>query len=225
MSTTFVLGTIQVLLNLLERYGLKVTLRAADELREFQAEAQDRSKGAALDTGQAKRLKKIIIDLEKTYRAEAKGIHTFFIAERRYSTESLTRNPESLLPPGVFAQIPELAKYDIGESGLCLAFDRPTAAAFHILRATEAILREYYCRIVKRGRIPSMLWRPILKDLESKKKRPTKATLQGLDYIRYSFRNPTAHPEARYDIEEAQAVFGLCLDSISKMVKDKLWQK
>jgi len=38
-----------------------------------------------------------------------------------------------------------------------------------------------------------------------------------LDHIRRSFRNPTQHPDKIYDIQEAQDLFGLCVDAVNRM--------
>jgi hypothetical protein len=40
-----------------------------------------------------------------------------------------------------------------------------------------------------------------------------------LDNIRVSFRNPTQHPEAIYDIHEVQDLWSICVDVINRMVK------
>jgi len=41
--------------------------------------------------------------------------------------------------------------------------------------------------------------------------------LKRLEYIKDSFRNPTSHPEATYNIEGAQDLLGLCIDVINSM--------
>lgn len=54
---------------------------------------------------------------------------------------------------------------------------------------------------------------------------PQKELLDNLDNIRVSFRNPTQHPEKRYDIDEAQDLFNLCIEVVNRMAKDLLKRK
>jgi len=48
-------------------------------------------------------------------------------------------------------------------------------------------------------------------------RRPDPLILDHLDHIRRSFRNPTQHPDKIYDIQEAQDLFGLCVDAVNRM--------
>jgi hypothetical protein len=41
-----------------------------------------------------------------------------------------------------------------------------------------------------------------------------------LDHIRVSFRNPTAHPEKIFEIDEAQDLLSICIDAANRMIKD-----
>jgi hypothetical protein len=43
--------------------------------------------------------------------------------------------------------------------------------------------------------------------------------LNNLDDVRMHFRNPTQHPEKTYDIEEAQDLWGRCVDATNRMSK------
>lgn len=218
-------GAIEGFLSALEEYEMSVTLRAADDLREFFNIIKEREIGARFTKDEAKELGEIIMSLQKTFWAESAGIHCFFTTDKKISIDKLTSYYETLFPKGIFGELSEIAKYDVKEAGMCIAFGRSTAAAFHILRATEDILRMLYCCCVKRGRVKVLAWGNITKDLEKKRKKPSNAIMKNLDYIRSNFRNPTIHPEVRHDIEEAQSLFILCIDVISKMIKDPLWKQ
>jgi len=143
----------------------------------------------------------------------------FIVTDKRIDVEKLLDEVAGLFAPGTFAKLPEIAQYDFAESGKCIAFERPTAAAFHCLRATEAVLRYYYCSLVKQRR-PELMWGPMVDSLRRSRKNPPAVLLSNLDNIRHSFRNPTAHPEARYDISEVQDLFNLCVEVVNRMVKD-----
>ena len=115
------------------------------------------------------------------------------------------------------------SQYDLTEATKCIAFERPTAAAFHILRATENVLREFYKTNIRTSRVKDLMWGSMIKDMQeghpTKKKNIPNADvlLNQLDYIRKQFRNPTQHPDKVYDIEEAQELWNLCGDVISRM--------
>ena len=208
----YIKSGIDVYITSLDSLGLKVTVRAAGDLKDFRASIEDCEPEATLTEKQAKVLRDTIMSLEKTFTAEAKGIHCFFTTDKQLPMSKLTEEQEKLLPTGVFAELPELAKYDVREAALCVAFERNTAAAYHILRATEDVLRTLYCRAVKRNRIKDLSWWGIVNDFPKRHKKPKGALLKSLDYIRENFRNPTAHPEARYNSDEAQALyFGVSL--------------
>lgn len=157
--------------------------------------------------------------LEHTFAAEAGGRSAFVVTEKRIDVEKLLSDVSGLLIPAVFDSMPEIAKYDFTEAGKCIAFDRPTAAAFHLLRATESVLREFYCSIVKQNRVRVLLWKPMVEHLKKRRKKPPEELLNHLDHIRNSFRNPTQHPEKIYDIQEVQDLFSLCIDVVNRMVK------
>ena len=49
---------------------------------------------------------------------------------------------------------------------------------------------------------------------------PNPITLNHLDNIRDSFRNPTLHPNKRYDIQEVQDLLGVSVDVVNRMIKE-----
>lgn len=88
-----------------------------------------------------------------------------------------------------------------------------------MLRATEGTLKWYYTQIVRSRRIDNQMWGNIVADL--RKKNLTKkhtALNNNLDNIRESYRNPTNHPEATYDIHEVQDLWSLCIEVTNRMV-------
>ncbi len=48
---------------------------------------------------------------------------------------------------------------------------------------------------------------------------PDKHLINQLKHIKDSFRNPTQHPEKLYSVDEAQDLFGICIDVINKMAE------
>lgn len=210
---------IKSFLSNLEKLELKVTSRASWKLRDFLKETTGLNV-EELDSKQATNLSNIMSDIRMTLDAEIAGIYAFITTPKRIDSQKLLENMELLFSPGVFDQFPDIAKYDFNESGKCIAFERPTAAAFHILRATEANLRHYYKQMIKRERVKSEMWGPIVEDLKKRNKTKVNSTLNNhLDNIRLSFRNPTQHPDKIYDINEVQDLLSVCIDVNNRMFK------
>jgi len=204
----------------LNNLNLQVTIRATSELSEFQKVQSRRQQTDRLSTDDASRLRDLIREIRKTLEAEIKGFEAYIVTPKRLDTRKLLQDVSSLLAPGVFGKIPELARFDLAEAGMCIAFERPTAAAFHLLRGTECVLRDFYCVLVKQNR-SEQLWGPIVADLKKRKKAKQHSDLlDHLDHIRKAFRNPTQHPDKVYDIQEVQDLLGLCVDAINRMGKE-----
>jgi len=211
------LETIDTFFSYLNEFNLPVTRRAAYELEEFRNELAESDADHTLTKDESTGLVQIIADLEKTLFAESGGNLAFIVTDKRIDANKLLFDMRSLMSPGTFDLLPGIAQHDFVEAGLCIAFGRSTAAAFHLLRGTEAVLRHFYCSIVKRGRVQPLHWGPMVKQLGSRNKPPPMPLLDNLDNIRNSFRNPTQHPEKIYDIEEVQDLFGLCIDVVNRM--------
>ena len=203
----------------LKNLELKVTYLASRKLRELYKQLEE-SEVKMLDASQAADLSIIMTNIRMTLDAEISGIYAFITTPKRLDSEKILEDMPSLFSPGVFDLFPDIAKYDFNESGKCIAFERPTAAAFHILRATEANLRHYYKQMIKQNRIKSEMWGPIVQDLRKRNKTKVHTALNNhLDSIRLSFRNPTQHPEAIYDIHEVQDSPSICIDANNRMFK------
>lgn len=215
-----VLVNIDAMFRRLGELDLRVTINAAAGVEKLRNELAEVPDGTKLTKEQSDKLRKLIFELRKTMEAELKLISAYTISPKRLDIEKLTDDAGSLFAPGVFLSLTDVAKYDLGEAGRCIAFERPTAAAFHLMRATEEVLRGYYCFYVRRDRMKTMLWYPMVQALQKHRRAKANDVLhRQLDNIRMSFRNPTQHPDKVYDIQEAQDLFGLCVDVINRMRK------
>lgn len=214
-----IISNIEKILKKLEQLSLPVSKRAVPtrELVRFKEQLIQKPEGATLDAEEASDLNRIITELRIVIEAETSGSFAFIVTEKRIDVQKLLSDVKSLMPVGVFEQQTDEIKYDLEQSGKCLAFELPTASAFHIIRATEGALRFYYCSIVRQNRVEPMLWGPMTTGLRSRRVPPPETILALLDHIRKSFRNPTQHPEMIYGMDEAQNLFGLCIDAISRM--------
>ncbi|TDL44060.1 hypothetical protein [Microbacterium oleivorans] len=225
-----VTGNIRGLLRRLEAYEFHVTRRVArqiedlsskweTELAEHQGD-EEWSRSRVLSAEEAGVLTDRAKIVRETVLAEAAGKTAFIATDKRYTVQKLLEDVGSLFGEGIFAGLSDIAKFDFVEGGKALAYELPTAAAFHILRGTEASLRDFYLRVVKRDRIKEpRMWGPIVKDLRGKRKAPPTLLLDNLDSLRANFRNPTQHPEKVYDLDEAQDLLALAIDSINRMAR------
>src|SRR5258708_11784859 len=122
------------------------------------------------------------------------SLSTYFVSRKLgYETPLLIEEAENLLPESIREAIPE-AIPDLQQAGKCIAFDIPTAAGFHIIRATEGVIRLYYRHVVGTLPKPKMRnWGAYNKVLEQ---RGADKRITGfLDHIREYHRNPVLHPE------------------------------
>jgi hypothetical protein len=120
------------------------------------------------------------------------------------------------LPATVLKVVPEEALKELDEAGRCLLFDNATAVGFHLFRATETVIREYYRMIV--GSVPAKKSRNWGSYIHGLKVKNASAKVVGyLDHIREQYRNPVLHPEVTLTSEEAQILFGVCISAVSMM--------
>lgn len=209
---------VRVFTDYLRQFEFPVTQRAAYELHQLGDEMAELPRDATFTAETARKLNDAIKILERTLFAEAHGKHAFIVTEKRIDVQKLLYDVPSLMGPGTFIALPDIAKRDLMEAGRCIAFERSTAAAFHLLRGTESMLRRFYRSIVKRNRV-QLMWGPMVEHLRQRKRKPPpKPLLDHLDNIRLSFRNPTQHPDKEYDIQEVQNLLPLCVDVLDQMV-------
>jgi hypothetical protein len=216
----FILWNLDQFFERLEELNLQVTKRVAYDLFRLRQELAELPADATLTVELASKLGYEVGSMRKTLEAELAGMEAFVISPKRIDVEKLLKDPGSLLAPDAFAALTENERLDISEAARCIAFERPTAAAFHLMRATEGVLRDFYSHFVKKNRCSPLLWYPMVAGLQKHRKaKKHEVILRNLDNIRLSFRNPTQHPDKTYDIHEAQDLWGLCVDAINRMTK------
>jgi len=215
-----IIYNIERLMENLAAANLRVSQQAVTTsgLRGLLDELKEKADSATLSNEDAKRLNDNIEEVYRVITAEAMQSYVYLVTDKRLTVDKILDSVESLFHPDCFSKLSDIAQYDFRQAGRCIAFELPTAAAFHLLRGTEAVLRDYYEEIVQRSRIKSRLWGPLIDHLRLKRGHDI-ALLANLDNIRLSYRNPTQHPEKIYDIHEVQDLFGLCVDVVNRMAK------
>jgi hypothetical protein len=215
------ISRIRTFLTQLDNLNLTVTKKIAIELNDILLEAKNKAEGDKVDNATALKVKAIIVKLDPTLDAELQLKKAYILTPKRYSLDNLLATPENLFAKNVFTQLTPFARLDLNEGLKCIAFNRPTAAAFHILRATEEMIKQLYLTIIKQKRIKHPTWFPMTEALRNKKQGPLKGELLGhLNMIRENFRNPTSHPEKVYDMDEAQDLLNNCITAINNLVKE-----
>ncbi len=225
-ESAWILDNIKRALDALDELGLPVTKRASTELQGFYNKHRNCRFDTQITSEQASELRDIVLTLRHTFNAEALGIFAYIVTDKRIDVDKLLDDIPALFSPRIFHLMPDMAQYDFKEAGKCIAYELSTAAAFHILRGTESTLRFYYCNHIKRGRLNHpLLWRPMVGHLRKCKKPIPKILLDNLENIAVNFRNPTAHPEYKYDINEVQDLFNLCVDVNNRMIDQLIKHK
>lgn len=118
-------------------HGEKTVLQLYNELQALEPDAK-------LSAQMATQLNGTMKELLNVLKVESGRRHAYVPESRRFDVERLLNNPSQLFASELFDALPDLVKYDLSESGRCLAFGLPTAAAFHALRAIEGELRDFY---------------------------------------------------------------------------------
>lgn len=111
--------------------------------------------------------------------------------------------------------------YEIDEANKCLAFDRSTAAVFHLMRAMEiGLVAVRRCLgIPESQKSADRNWGAIIKLINSEviqkafcNKPDDKPFFQevhaSLDAVKTAWRNPTMHVEKKYTMDEAEQIHG-----------------
>ncbi len=203
----------------LNELDLEVTQVAANDLRKIREGLDELPEDAIVDEELAARVKKAVDHLDGTLDAELSLKTAFVVTPKRFQLDHLLGAPQEIFGAGIFRKLPAISQFDFTEACKAIAFGLPTGGAFHLMRGVEGVLRYYYCSIVKRDRVKA-LWGPMVDHLRRRRDSPPRGLLDNLDNIRVNFRNPTQHPEARYDMDEVQDLLSVSIDCVNRMIRD-----
>ena len=215
---TFILENIKKFINSIENSEFKVTQNALSELIEFKESLEKTDKNYRISIAEAKRLYSIMDRIWVVLRAETTNYFTFSISEKRIDCNKLIFNIDLLFAKDIFKSLPDSIQYDFSEGGKCIAFERATASAFHMLRGVEGLLRLLLKKISPAVEVSKMVWGDVVKLLKDLKIKALDVLLDNCDRIRHNYRNPTDHPEKIYNIEQTQDLFNLCVGVVNDIV-------
>ena len=200
--------------------NLSVTKVASAPLVAIQKSLSTYHERAKVTAALARRVHDAVAQVDPTLYAEIQLCRAYILSPRRASHDHLLRTPGALLAPGVFEKLPEICRLEFASSCRCVAFGLSTACAFHLMRCVEGLLRHYYFALVKRGRVKRLLWHDMIQHLRERRDSSNRSLLDSLDNIRVNFRNPTQHPDARYDLDGAQDLLFVSIEVINRISKD-----
>ncbi|MGL4395614.1 MAG: hypothetical protein ACRCS9_03650 [Hyphomicrobium sp.] len=156
---------------------------------------------------------------EPILKGELRAADAYFVSKKGgFDTIDLIVRAEVLFPADLPDKVPD-AVPDIQEAGRCIAFDLGTAAGFHLLRASEAVLLKYWDAVTAGAPRPKNrnLGRYI-KRLDEMQAGDAKvrATLR---QIKDLHRNSLVHPEDVLTADEAIDLLGIIRSAVSAMLK------
>ena len=170
-----------------------------------------------LDEGQVKTIIGKRTEFETIFEHESRDIDVYAVTPKGiYSTPALIERAENALPADVKSRLSAETVYDIQQAGRCLAFNIPTAAGFHILKAVEGMIRAYHLKLTgKHIAAKSRNWGAYIRDL-SNHGADTKVTAY-LSHIKDFYRNPIVHPEVTLTAEQSLSLFSAAVSAVVQL--------
>jgi hypothetical protein len=159
---------------------------------------------------------------EYVFSAELSNASLYLVEQTgAYRTRTLIEAADAVFPKSVHDALEPDAVKDIQAAGRSLAFELPTAAGFHICRAVESTLLQYFSEL----KIELPDYKNIGRYIEAlekcaKEKGIDPKVLATLDQFRDLHRNPIMHPDVHLNMEEAQILFALAQSAISGIALD-----
>jgi hypothetical protein len=120
--------------------------------------------------------------------------------------------------------------FDAEEAGKCLAFERPTACVYHLMRITEYGLREISKKLGMKDDRPN--WEPVICKIEAELRKPYKdrefkglsdflANISAyLNAVKLAWRNRVMHVERKHTSEEAREIYNATVGLMRYMVEN-----
>lgn len=207
-----------------EAAHLKGTVRAVETLikkiHEVTKTTNDDTYKEQLTDEYVRLLKLELRLFEEAFRFEASTGNVFSVNPKGiYDTNQLIESPENRFSEKIRNLLPPQTLYDFREAGKCLAFECPTAAAFHTLRGTEALIILYYETLAgHEWDLRQRDWNAYITQLRVLGA-PDMIT-QRLDEIRRFERNPILHPQNNIELSRALPLFEMVGGVVVLMVEE-----
>ncbi len=179
--------------------------------------------GRELDATTASRIVSAVKEFETLLANELPRLDVYSVRQKLiYSTPDLIERAERALESEARDILPKDALSELNQAGRCLAFELPTAAAFHTMRSVEGVLRLYHSLVVK---LPAGARTPELGQCitELRSHGQDARVLDILEHIRSLHLNNSVSPEVFVTMKEALRLFDIAKSAIGAMA-DKITQ-
>lgn len=200
---------------------LDIEIAKLDKLRK-----SPKTKNLKVEKNLHNSLQEKLTAIDTTLDAELHTKTGYILDDKRFSNEILIEDISKLFNKGYFSILPVIAQFDFKESGICLAFDRFTACAFHALRATEDVLKWYYTLVLSVTPNESDTWGTFENGLKnainigSLIPPPSEPLMLNIGSIRKYYRNKTQHPQLMYSLDDSQDLLALCTKTTCELISD-----
>jgi hypothetical protein len=178
------------------------------------------------------RFSDVLIRLESILAQELDAMPIWFVTKRRaYCVSDLIDNAEVVFDHDAILLLSPRTVLDIRKAGRSIAFEIPTAAGFHAVRATEAVARGYYEIVVGIKPDEGTPLGPLINKLRIKRDALVTSTaidkedllhivIEMLARINNVYRKPITHPDMVLDLPGSMNVFDSAKTAIELMLED-----
>jgi hypothetical protein len=163
---------------------------------------------------------------ENNFAAELREAATYYVPQiGMYNTTDLVDKAEIDIPEDIRPLVGKKALEEVNNSGRCLAFGLHTACGFHVLRAAECVLDDYYKAIVGEKYKELSSWNDYVVELEKRfdkdvKPLPSKRIIRSIRQIKDLDRNPLMHPRVSLNETDARITYHIAISAIGEMAKE-----
>lgn len=139
---------------------LHVTAQIVDKLKSICDSIDENDQ--IIDNDIAAKIKRIIDGADPALDAELQLRKVLVVTPKRFNQDMLLKHPVKLLAKNTSKSMSEIAKLDFSSATRCIAMNLPTAAAFHLMRCVEEMLKQLYFSFVKKNRMKNPMWGAII---------------------------------------------------------------
>jgi len=176
--------------------------------------------------GEAASIKEALSHFEISLQSDFGTRDTFIVSQKAaFSTTVLAEQGQTAVSEQCLILVPEIA-FDLADGCRCLAFELPTAAAFHLFRAVEAMVKSYGESIRKKPFTTQEKKRGLggyANCLKQTSLHVDKRIINSIEQIASLHRNPTMHPDMRISKTEIMSTLGMVISLIETLALD--WKR
>lgn len=210
----------------------KVIVEFVDALDNYKNQFASAPGALIAGTIDAYRFNDLIVRLEALLAQELDAMPIWFVTARRaYSVDVLINNAEKIFDQDVISLLSARSVKDIREAGRAIAFELPTAAGFHSVRAVEGVARGYYAAIGGLRPTDDSPLGPVTNEIRKTRDTLLSAgtidkedlihiVIEMLARLNNIYRKPITHPDMILDLSAAMNVFDSAKCSIELMLED-----